>query len=112
VSVLALQVRSHAVEQIVQLQLVRAKCLCGVVILHGYPVSNARVEELGEGWKGALRSTDTDSEGYFELKPVKGRKTYYLQISARTSGVNPLQVPVKISRFRGAKRLRLELNLA
>ena len=72
----------------------------------------ATIEEVGPDWKGALRSTATDSDGRFALTPVKGRKIYYLQITAGVPGVNPLQVPVKISRFRGKKLLRLQLELA
>jgi hypothetical protein len=111
-STLALSVPAQAAEEIVELHLQRAKCLCGIVTISGEPVSNAKVEELGEGWKGTLRSTDTDSEGHFRFTLVKGRKIYFLRISARAPGVNPLQVPVKISRVRGAKLLRLQLHLA
>jgi len=111
-SVISLTGRVQAVEEVVQLPLQRAKCLCGVVTINGDPVRGATIEEVGPDWKGALRSTATDSDGRFALTPVKGRKIYYLQITAGVPGVNPLQVPVKISRFRGKKLLRLQLELA
>ncbi len=106
-------VATQAAEEIVELRLQRAKCLCGVVLYpNNDPVSGAKVEELGEGWKGSLRSTYADSKGSFVLEPVKGRKIYYLQITAPATGVNPLRVPVHIVHFRGTKLLRLVLHLA
>jgi hypothetical protein len=113
-SIISLAGRVHAAEEIVELRLQRAKCLCGIVTyVNGDPVPDAQVEELGQDWKGSqLRSTKTDSEGRFTLASIKGRKIYYLQISSRQPGVNPLRVPVQISRFRGTKLLRLQLRLA
>ena len=110
--ILGLIGRAQAVEETVELSLQRAKCLCGVVTYpNGDPVQGAKVEELGPDWKGALRSTGTDSDGRFTLAPVRGRKIYYLQISARGRGVNPLHVPVQLSRFRGTTLLRFRLGL-
>ena len=113
-SVFLLTARVQAVEEIVELRLQRAKCLCGIVAyVNGDPVSGATIEDFAQDWKGEpLRSTTTNSEGRFTLAPVKGRKVYYLQISSRQSGVNPLRVPVQISRVRAAKLLRLHLHLA
>ena len=112
-SIMSLPGRLLAVEEIVELQLQRAKSLSGVVVYpNGDPVEGAKVEELSPNWKETLRSTETDSMGRFTLTPVKGRKIYYLQISARGPGVNPLRVPVAISRLRGTKLLRLQLHLA
>src|SRR5882724_5721112 len=46
-------VATRAAEEIVELRLQCAKCLCGVVLYpNNDPVSGAKVEELGEGWKG------------------------------------------------------------
>ena len=110
---LSLTVCATANEETVQLPLQRAKCICGVVLYpNGDPVQGAKVEELGSDWKGLLRSVSTDAEGHFVLTPSKGKNVYYLQISAQTTGVNPLRVPVHISRFRGTKLLRLHLHLA
>ena len=113
-SILSLAARVQAAEETVELRLQRAKCLCGIVtFVTGDPVPDAQVEELGQDWKGPqLRSTRTDSEGRFTFAPIKGRKIYYLQISSRQPGVNPLRVPIQISRFRGTKLLRLQLHLA
>jgi hypothetical protein len=112
-SFFTLQGRIQAAEEIIELQLQHSKCLCGVVTYaNGDPAQNARVEEFGPDWKEALRSTNTGSDGQFALAPVKGRHVYYLQVSARAPGVNPLRVPVQISRFRGTKLLRLRLHLA
>ena len=113
-SIISLAGRVHAAEEIVELRLQRAKCLCGIVTyITGDPVPRAQVEEFGQDWKGTqLRSTETDSQGRFNLTPVKDTKVYYLQISLRKPGVNPLRVPVQISRFRGTKLLRLQLHLA
>jgi hypothetical protein len=102
----------QANEEIAVLGLQHAKCLCGVVTVNGVPVQYAKVEEFGPDWKGTLRSTDTDSEGRFTLAPVKGQLVYYLQVSTRGTGVNPLRVPVEIGRFRGVKFLHLQLHLA
>ena len=112
-SVAALGRNAQAVEQIVELRLQRARCLCGVVVYpNGDPVAGAKIEELGEGWKGSLRSIRADAKGSFVLGPVGGRKVYYLQITAPVPGVNPLRVPVQIVQFRGTNSLRLRLNLA
>ena len=112
-SFLSLTVSARGNEEIVELTLQRAKCICGVVLYpNGDPVRGAKVEELGSDWKGSLRSVTTDSEGHFVLAPTEGRDVYYLQISAPTPRVNPLRVPVQISRCRGTKLLRLQLHLA
>lgn len=113
--VLSSGISAKGVEEIIELRLQRAKCLCGVVLYPGDdPVSGAKIEEFGKDWKGSLRSTFADSKGSFTLEPVKGRKVYYLQITAPASqpGVNPLRVPVQVVHFRGTKRLRLVLHLA
>ena len=113
VLVLSSGVAVESVEQIVELRLQRAKCLCGVVLYpNDDPVSGAKIEELGKDWKGSLRSTYADSKGSFALEPVKGRKIYYLLVTAPASGINPLRVPVKVVYFRGTKLLRLVLHLA
>lgn len=112
-SFFTLQGRIQAAEEIIELQLQHSKCLCGIVTYaNGDLAQNARVEEFGPDWKEALRSTNTGSDGQFALAPVKGRHVYYLQVSARAPGVNPLRVPVQIGRFRGTKLLRLRLHLA
>lgn len=112
-SLFTLQGRIQAVEETIELQLQHSKCLCGIVTYaNGDPAQNARVEEFGPDWKEALRSTNTGSDGQFALAPVKGRHVYYLQVSARAPGVNPLRAPVQIGRFRGTKLLRLRLHLA
>jgi hypothetical protein len=111
-SFFTLQGYIQAAEETIELQLQHSKCLCGIVTYpNGDPAQNARVEEFGPDWKEALRSTNTDSDGQFTLAPVRGRHVYYLQVSARAPGVNPLRAPVQISRFRGTK-LRLRLHLA
>jgi|SRR5579862_1116654 len=112
-SFLSLTVSAGANEEIVELPLQRAQCICGVVLYpNGDPVEGAKVEELGSDWKSSLRSVNSDSEGHFVLTPIKGRDVYYIQITAPTTGVNPLRVPIQISRFRGTKLLRLQLHLA
>ena len=113
--VLSSGMAAQGVEEIVELRLQRAKCLCGVVLYpDDAPVSGAKIEELGKDWKGSLRSTFADSRGSFTLEPVKGRKVYYLQITAPASahGINPLRVPVQVVHFRGTKLMRLVLRLA
>jgi hypothetical protein len=94
------------------LQTVRA--LRGVVLYpNGDPVKGAKVAELTPDWKQELRVTKTDSDGSFNLAPVKGRKVYYLQITVPNgTGVNPLRVPAKINRLWGKGLLRLRLELA
>ena len=114
VSVFPLSGRVQAAEEIVQLRMQRARCICGIVsYVTGDVVSGALVEDFAEDWRGTpLRSIKANSEGRFVLTPVKGRKVYYLQISSRKPGVNPLRIPVQISRIRGTKLLRLRLHLA
>jgi len=111
-SVVSLAERAHANEDAIELRLQSAKCLCGIVTYqNGDPARGAKVEELSQDWKGTpLRSTESDSEGRFILTPVKGRKIYYLQIRQR--GLHLLRVPIKLSRFRGTKLLRLQLHPA
>lgn len=106
---------AQGVEEIVELRLQRVKCLCGVVLYpNDDPVSGAKIEELGKDWKGSLRSTFADSKGAFTLEPVKGRKVYYLQITAPASahGIKPLRVPIQVVHFRGTRLMRLFLHLA
>jgi hypothetical protein len=102
-----------AAEQIVELRLQKVASIEGVVVYpNGEPVNRAQVVEFSPDWKAELRRTETDSTGHFKLNPVKGRKTYYLQITAMETGVNPLRVPVQISRWATKKPLRLALQLA
>lgn len=103
----------HGAEEIVELRLQKVKALSGLVVYpNGDPAVAAHVVEYDSDWKGELRRTQTDSTGHFTLAPVKGRKVYYLQITARQSGVNPLRVPLQISRLRGKSSLHLRLSLA
>ena len=113
-SIISLAGRARAAEEIVELRLQHAACICGIVtFVNGDVAVGAKIEELGPDWTGApLRSTESNSEGRFTLPPVKGRRVYYLQISIRGPGVNPLRVPVQINRFRGTKLLRLQLHMA
>ena len=103
-------------EETVEMRLQRVKSLGGVVVLpNGDPVVGAQVVEYSSDWHTELRRTETDSQGHFALTPVKGRKLYYLQITARDAhnvGINPLRVPLQISRFRGKDQLVLRLKLA
>jgi hypothetical protein len=100
-------------EEIVELRLQKVKALTGLVTYpNGDPVKEARVVEFSADWKNELRATVTDSQGRFTFTPVKGREIYYLQISASETGVNPLRVPLQISRFWGKKSLELRLNMA
>jgi hypothetical protein len=107
-------VQLHAVEQIVELRLQTVKAVEGVVLYpNGEAVKGAKVAELAPDWKTELRATLTDSEGHFDLAPVKGRKVHYLQVTVPgVAGVNPLRVPVKINRLWGKGPLRLFLQLA
>lgn len=104
----------HANEEIVEMRLQSVKALRGVVLdPNGDPVKGAKVAELTPDWRRELRATNTDSDGRFALTSVKGRKVYYLQISAPdVEGVNPLRVPAKINRLWSRGLLRLQLKLA
>jgi hypothetical protein len=90
------------------------KALRGIVLYpNGDTVKGAKVAELTSDWKTELRTTTTDSEGHFNLAPVKGRKVYYLQVTVPgAAGVNPLRVPAKLNRLWGKGSLLLRLNLA
>lgn len=100
-SVVSLAGRAHADEDAIELQFQSARCLCGIVTYqNGDRVRGAKVEELGQDWKGIpLRSTESDSEERFTPPPVKGRKIYHLQV--RQPGLHLLLVPIRLSRFRG-----------
>ncbi|HLV86870.1 MAG TPA: carboxypeptidase-like regulatory domain-containing protein [Candidatus Sulfotelmatobacter sp.] len=104
----------HAVEEVVELRLQAVKALKGVVLYpNGEAVSGAKVAELTSDWKTELRATSTDSQGHFILASVKGRKVYYLQVTVPgAAGVNPLRMPLKVSRVWGKGLLRLRLELA
>ena len=53
-SIVSLAGRAHPNEDIIELPLQPAKCLCGVVTYeNGDPARGAKVEELGQAWKGA-----------------------------------------------------------
>ena len=97
-----------AVQQIVEYRLQTVRAIQGVVMYgDNHPATEAQVVEFASDWKTELRRTTTDSEGRFLLQPVKGRKVYYLQISEEKSGMNPLRVPLKLSRWRGKKMVQL-----
>ena len=104
---------ASASETTVELPLQKVIAIRGVVVYPGgEPVAGARVVELSPDWKTELRRTETDSTGHFSLPPVKGRKTYYLQITVNKPGVNPLRVPVQISRWHGKGSLQFQVKLA
>ncbi len=101
-----------AVEELVILPPQTVKSLTGVVAVNGDPIVGANVIEYSADWKTELRRTTTDGDGRFALQSVKGRKVYYLHISAPGPGINPARVAVKLSRWRGKKSLEIGLHLA
>jgi hypothetical protein len=74
----------------------------------GSPLPGAKVEEFSCNWKTALRTVQTDAGGTFSLAPVKGRKLYYIQVSA--PGFNPLRFRLKRRMY--AKPLKLQMELS
>ena len=66
-SIVSLAGRVHAYEDIIELPLQPGKCLCGIVTYeNGDPARGAKVEELGQDWKGAThRSTESDSRTFY-----------------------------------------------
>lgn len=103
----------HGAEEVLELPLQKVKSLTAVVTYpNGDPVKRARVVELGSDWKTEIRATVTDSEGRFTLEPIKGRKVYYVQVSAPEAGVNTLRVPLTISHWWGKAQLKLRLEFA
>jgi hypothetical protein len=104
---------ASANETTVELPLQKVIAIRGVVVYpNGEPVVGAQVAEVSSDWTTELRRTETDSTGHFNLTPIKGRKTYYLRITAKKPGVNSLLVPVQISRWHGKDSLRLQVSLA
>jgi len=101
----------HAGVEIVEIENIQiVKSLSATVTdPEGYPLSDAKVEEMSPDWQRTLRSTQTDGKGRFALTPVPGRRIYYLQISDHN--FDPLRVRVQIDP-RNGKKLRLRLVLA
>ena len=98
----------RSVQAIVEFRIQTVRTLQGVVKYgDNNPVAEAQVVEFASDWKRELRRTTTDSDGRFLLQPIKGRKIYYLQISESRAGMNPLRVPLRLSRWRGKKVLQL-----
>ena len=75
----------------------------------GAPTPNALVQEFSADWKTILRSTSTDSDGSFSFTSVRGRKIYFIQISA--PGFDPLRFRLQVDAKRGAS-LKLKLTIA
>jgi len=87
-----------------------AKSLSAVVQYpNGDPIPNALLEEVSPDWKTVLRTSTTDTDGKFSLVTVKGRKIYFLQISAY--GFDTLRVRVRVDPKRGTD-LKLKLEIA
>ncbi len=66
------------------------------------------VELCSADWKKVLASTKTDETGYFSLAKPPG-KLFHLRFSS--SGVNPLQVKVRLSKH-AAQYLSIHLSIA
>jgi hypothetical protein len=62
--------------------------------LQAYPIPKALVQELSPDWKTVLRTSSTDAKGRFSLASARGRKIYFLQISA--PGFDPLRVRIQV----------------
>lgn len=75
----------------------------------GAPIPKALVREFSADWRTVLRSTSTDSDGRFSFTPVRGRKVYFIQISA--PGFDPLRFRLQMDTKRGAS-LKLKLTVA
>jgi hypothetical protein len=105
----ALQVRART-ETVEIADLHLASSLSGLVQdPAGTPIPNVIVREVSSDWKQTLRATHTDPSGVFSLAPVRGRRVYYLQISA--DGFDPLRVRVHVDAKHGGK-LTLKLEIA
>lgn len=100
----------HAGVEIVEMARIQfSRSLSAVVITpDGSPLQGAKVEEFNSNWKTVLRTVQTDAEGTFSLDPVKGRKLYYIQVTA--PGFNPLRFRLK--RKTNAKPLKLQMELS
>jgi hypothetical protein len=75
----------------------------------GAPIPKALVREFSADWKTVLRSTSTDTDGRFSFTPVRGRKIYFIQISA--PGFDPLRFRLQVDVKRGTS-LKLKLTIA
>jgi len=86
-----------------------SRTLSAIVIMpDGSPLPAAEVEEVSSDWKTVLRTVRTDASGTFTLVPVKGRKIYYIQVSA--PGFNTLRFRLKKKRY--AKPLNVQIRLS
>lgn len=75
----------------------------------GAPIPKALVQEFSADWKTVLRSTSTDTDGRFSFTPVRGRKIYFIQISA--PGFDQLRFRLQVDVKRGTT-LKLKLTIA
>jgi hypothetical protein len=86
-----------------------ASSLSAVVIdPNDNPMQGVLVEEMGENWKGLLRSTRTDATGRFSFAPVKGRKIYYFMLTI--PNFDQLQFRMRVSVF-SRKPLKVRMKV-
>jgi hypothetical protein len=98
-------------EQLIILPTQTVKSLDGIVVVNGLPLEHAVVAECASDYQTEIRRTTTDAQGRFSMPRVKGRETYYLQITGPGPGINPARVKVQINR-RGKALLNIPLHLA
>ncbi|HUA01733.1 MAG TPA: carboxypeptidase-like regulatory domain-containing protein [Candidatus Aquilonibacter sp.] len=111
IAVLCFPMRIAAQYQLIELADVQSAKSLGATIQDpaGGPISKAQVQEFSADWKTVLCSTSTDSDGSFSFTPVRGRKIYFIQISA--PGFDPLRFRLHVDAKRGTS-LKLKLTIA
>jgi len=111
IALLCFPMRIAAQYQLIELADVQSAKSLGATIQYptGAPISTAHVQEFSADWKTVLRSTSTDRDGSFSFAPVRGRKIYFIQISA--PGFDPLRFGLHVDAKRGAS-LKLKLTIA
>jgi hypothetical protein len=62
----------------------------------GAPIPDMTVIDCTEGWAAVLRTTTTDSKGYFHFRPQHGKSAYYLHFEHAL--FNPLQLRLKLDK--------------
>jgi Carboxypeptidase regulatory-like domain len=111
IALLCFPMKIAAQYQLIELADVQSAKSLGATIQDptGAPISKAQVQEFSADWKTVLRSTSSDSDGSFSFTPVRGRRIYFIQISA--PGFDPLRFRLHVDAKRGTS-LKLKLTIA
>lgn len=102
---------ANATQIVIQKWVSVSQSLAGQVVVGGTgePASDVTVELRSPGWKEAIATVKTDSNGRFSLQPVEKSKLFYLRVSA--PGMDIYQLRVRIDKHTG-QVLNIHLSVA